>query len=46
MFPGRIALLMEQEPDTRMQEDEPSVIVKGKKGLMAEMGLFLIPPTS
>ena len=31
MFPGRMALLVEQEPDPGRQEDEQSVMGKGTK---------------
>lgn len=42
MFSGRIALLMEQEPNPRMWEDEPSgIVTKKERPLLEVIGYFL-----
>lgn len=38
MFPSGIALLMEEEPDPRMQEHEPSAMGKDKKAFNGRDG--------
>lgn len=38
MFPSGIALLMEEEPDPRMQEHEPSAMGKNKKAFNGRDG--------